>query len=184
MYPQRTCPRRCKVTLAAFVWVFTTLCFQNFPHGACVRGFKITLVAFVHLFSTLCCKIFPQSACLSKFEATMVGYVWPLNIFWQSWTWSSYIFSTFLKSWFSRFLSITQKKEKRAASPEHYWCRLDTGSFKSKLNIVFGLKLKSGSDFLYFNSSCFNILMRDIWLHIFGEVIVFAQRQSHHQMCF
>ena len=42
-----SCPRGCKVTLIAFVWFFTTVCYQMSPQITCLRGCKVTLVAFV-----------------------------------------------------------------------------------------------------------------------------------------
>ena len=53
MVPQTGCPRRCKVTLVAFVWIL------NFF----LRGCIITLLTFVWLFSTVFLKMVPQSAC-------------------------------------------------------------------------------------------------------------------------
>ena len=46
------CPRECEVALAAFVWLFSTVCFQMCSQIACPRRGKVTLVAFFLLFST------------------------------------------------------------------------------------------------------------------------------------
>ena len=45
--------KKCRVTLLAFVWLFSTVCFQMSPQIAGLRGCIITLVAFVWLFSTV-----------------------------------------------------------------------------------------------------------------------------------
>ena len=33
-----TCPRGCKVTLVAFVWLFSAVCFKMCPQSVCIRG--------------------------------------------------------------------------------------------------------------------------------------------------
>ena len=53
-----TLTRKGKVTLAAFVWPFSTVCFQMCPQIACCRGFIFTLVALVWLFSTVCYQMY------------------------------------------------------------------------------------------------------------------------------
>ena len=47
MSPQMACPRWCIVTLVAFIWPFSTVCFQMIPQIACVWWCKLTLVALV-----------------------------------------------------------------------------------------------------------------------------------------
>ena len=54
MCPQNACITGCKVTLVAFVGLFSAMRFQMCPQMACLRGSIITLVAFVwvpHLFN-------------------------------------------------------------------------------------------------------------------------------------
>ena len=46
MSSQRVCRRECVVTLVAFVWLFSTVCFQKSLQIACINWCKITLVAF------------------------------------------------------------------------------------------------------------------------------------------
>ena len=96
MCPQITCMRRCIVTLVAFVWLFSTVCFQMFPQIACMSGCIFTLVAFVRffstawedvkshwlhlfdfvwLFSTVCFQMFPQLASMSGCIFTLVAFV-------------------------------------------------------------------------------------------------------------
>ena len=45
------CLRWCVVTLVAFVWLFSSVCFQVSPQIICQRGCIVTLFAFVWLFS-------------------------------------------------------------------------------------------------------------------------------------
>ena len=47
------CLRLCIVKLAAFVWLFSTVCFQMSPKTACLRRCIVTLAAFVCLFPLL-----------------------------------------------------------------------------------------------------------------------------------
>ena len=51
MCPRIACPRWCKITLVAFVWLFSTVCFQMSPQIACLRWGIVALVALVWLFS-------------------------------------------------------------------------------------------------------------------------------------
>ena len=41
------CMRGCIITLVAFVWLFSCVCFQMGPQMACLGGGKFTLVAFM-----------------------------------------------------------------------------------------------------------------------------------------
>ena len=54
MCSQNICPRGCKVTLVAFIWLFSTVFYQMCPQTVCPRGCIVTLVAFVWLFSIVC----------------------------------------------------------------------------------------------------------------------------------
>ena len=63
MCPQNICPRGCKVTLVAFVWLFSTVCCQMSPQIAYPRRCIVTLVAFVGLFPTVHFQMCPQMAC-------------------------------------------------------------------------------------------------------------------------
>ena len=64
----------CKVTLVAFVWLFSTVDFQMCFQGACITGFKITLVAFVWLFSTVGSQMSPQMACLRECRIALAAF--------------------------------------------------------------------------------------------------------------
>ena len=57
MFPQIACPCGYRVTLVAFVQLFSTVRFQMIPQSECVRGCIITLVAFVWLFPTACFQV-------------------------------------------------------------------------------------------------------------------------------
>ena len=75
MCPQSARITGCKVTLPAFVWLFSALHFQMCPRTVCPRRGKVTLVAFVWPFSTVCFKMFPQIACLKGCIITMIAFV-------------------------------------------------------------------------------------------------------------
>ena len=86
MCPQIACPRRCKVTLVAFVWLFSTVHFHVFPQMACLKGCKVTLVTFVWLFPTVHVHVFLQIACLRGCKVTLVAFVLLLgNLRMQLW---------------------------------------------------------------------------------------------------
>ena len=53
MPPQSTWIRAHIITLVAFDWFFSTVCFQMYPQMSCPRGCIITLVTFVGLFATV-----------------------------------------------------------------------------------------------------------------------------------
>ena len=63
--PQTGCPRRCKVTLVAFVWLFSSVCLQMSPQATWIRTGIFTLVAFVWLFSAVGFQMCPQSTLVS-----------------------------------------------------------------------------------------------------------------------
>ena len=75
MSPQVACTRRGIITLVAFVWLFSTVHFQMSPQIACLRGWKLTLVAFVWLFSTVHFQMSPQIACLRGWKLTLVAWL-------------------------------------------------------------------------------------------------------------
>ena len=104
MSPQIAFQRRRKVTLAALTRLFRTVCFRMYSHRACIKGCKVTLVAFVCLFSIHCAfsnvssnrlpvrmhshigyifllfstvrfKMCPQIACLRRVKVTLVAFV-------------------------------------------------------------------------------------------------------------
>ena len=51
------CLRICKVTLVAFVWLFSTVRFQMCPQISCMRRGIVALVAFVWFFSAVPLKL-------------------------------------------------------------------------------------------------------------------------------
>ena len=72
MYPQKTWVRAGKVTRDAFVWLFSTVCFQMLTQQPCLRRCKVTLVAFVCFFSTVCYQsVYPRGGIV-----TLIAFVW------------------------------------------------------------------------------------------------------------
>ena len=76
MTPQMACIRRCKITLVAFIWFFSSVCFQMSPQIICPKGCIVALVAFVWLFSGVCFQMCPQIACPRRGKVTLVAFVW------------------------------------------------------------------------------------------------------------
>ena len=72
MSPQISCTRGCIVTLIAFVWLFSTVCFQMRSQVACIRRWIVTLIAFAWLFSN----VHFQMACMRWCIITLVALVW------------------------------------------------------------------------------------------------------------
>ena len=63
-FPQIACPRRCKVTLFAFVRPLSPVGFHMSPQIGCIIACIVTPVAFILLFSAVVCQMCPQMACL------------------------------------------------------------------------------------------------------------------------
>ena len=80
MCPQMACLRECIVALIAFVWLFSTMCFQMWPQRVCPRKGIVALVAFVWLFSTVRLQMCLQGACIRRCKVTLVAYVWLVSI--------------------------------------------------------------------------------------------------------
>ena len=77
MLPQIAWMRRCRVTLAAFVWLFSTVSFQMLPQMACLRRCIVALVAFVWLYSTVCFQMLPQIAWMRRCIVTLCFQMCP-----------------------------------------------------------------------------------------------------------
>ena len=71
-----TSPRRCIITLVAFVWLFSTVRFQMSFQTECMSRCKITLVAFVWSFPTMRFQMFPQIVCMRRCIVTLIACVW------------------------------------------------------------------------------------------------------------
>ena len=88
---QSACIRGCKITLVAFVWLFSTVRFQMSPQIACLRRGIVTLLAFLWLFSTVRFQMGPQIASLRRCIITQVAFVWLLSTVYlqmfPQWTW-------------------------------------------------------------------------------------------------
>ena len=76
MSPQSACMNRCKFTLTALVWFFSTMLLQMFPQMTCPRGCIFTLVTFVRLFPTVCFQMCPQMVCFRRGIVILVTFVW------------------------------------------------------------------------------------------------------------
>ena len=76
MSPQIACPRRGIVTLVAFVWPFSAVRFQMTLQITCLKGNKVALVEFAWLFSTVSFHMCPQSVCINERIVTLVAFVW------------------------------------------------------------------------------------------------------------
>ena len=75
MSPQITCPRRCKVTLVAFVWLFSTIFLNVSSMYFDQRRHTISLVALVYLFPTVHFHLRPQVSCLILCILATVAFV-------------------------------------------------------------------------------------------------------------
>ena len=80
MFPQIACQRGCIVTLVAFIWFFSAVCFQMCPQMACLRGYIVTLIAFVWPFSTVCLHMCSQIVGSGRCKVTLVAIVWLVSI--------------------------------------------------------------------------------------------------------
>ena len=75
MSPKMACLNRCKITLVAFVGIFSTVRFQMSSQMACLRRCKITLVAFVWLFSTVCFRMCPEISRMRGLIVTLPAFI-------------------------------------------------------------------------------------------------------------
>ena len=73
--PQRAWIRAVKLTLVAFVRLFSSVYFQMCFQRACIRGCKVTLVAFMCLFPSVRCQMCLQMACLRRDKVTLVAFI-------------------------------------------------------------------------------------------------------------
>ena len=80
MSPQIACIVRSILTLVAFLWLFSTVCFQMCPQFTYPRGCIVTLVAFVWLFSTVLFQMSPQMASMRRGIVTLIALGWFCNI--------------------------------------------------------------------------------------------------------
>ena len=62
--------------LVAFVWLFSTVCFEVCLQRACLRGAKVTLVAFVWFFFNVYFQKCPQMAHMRGCIVTLIAFVW------------------------------------------------------------------------------------------------------------
>ena len=77
MFHWTVCPRGSKVTSVAFVYLFSTVCFQMSLQLAWLREGIVTLAASVcRLLPTVCFQMSLQIACLRGFKVTLAALVW------------------------------------------------------------------------------------------------------------
>ena len=95
MCPQISCFRRCKVTLIAFVWLFSTVCFQMWLQSPSMCRCKVTLVAFIWLVSTVHFQMCPQATFHRGCILTLVALVWTFSFIICVCQGNVYIISTF-----------------------------------------------------------------------------------------
>ena len=67
---------RSKVALVAFVWLFSTVCFQMSPQIACLGRSKVTLVAFL---SIVHFQKYTWNVCFSGEIVALMAFVWFLS---------------------------------------------------------------------------------------------------------
>ena len=67
---------RSKVALVAFVWLFSTVCFQMSPKIACLGRSKVTLVAFL---SIVHFQKYTWNVCFSGDIVALMAFVWFLS---------------------------------------------------------------------------------------------------------
>ena len=120
MYLKMACMSRGIITLVAFIWFFSTVCFQMHHQIACMRGCILTLVAFVWPLSL---------ATLCHSYGSPKPTLFTLKYF-------------FLQDFDPSLPRIKGGKEGMYTWCQHFCCPMGTGSFKLKLSIVCGLKEK------------------------------------------
>ena len=81
MSPQTTCLRQCRTILVAFIWLFSTVCFQMCSQMACrLRGSIVTLIAFIWLFATMFSQMNPQITSTRRYLVTLIAFLWHNDI--------------------------------------------------------------------------------------------------------
>ena len=75
MFAQIVCQRKFKVTLFAFVWLFSIMSFQMCHENACLRRGKVKLVTFFRLFFTVRFQMSPWIVCPKKGKVTLIAFV-------------------------------------------------------------------------------------------------------------
>ena len=81
MFSQTVCPSGCKVTLVAFVWLFSSVHFQMSPQIGFLSRCKVALFALVWLLSTVHFQMSPQIVGLGGCKVALIALVWPHMIY-------------------------------------------------------------------------------------------------------
>ena len=92
MFAQSACVCGCIVTLIAFVWFFSIVCFQMCFQILCLGGNKVTMFAFKQFFTTMDFPITSQISCLGGCKVALIAFVW-LCVF------VSILYARIFKSW-------------------------------------------------------------------------------------
>ena len=72
---------QCMIILVAFIWLFSTVCFQMCSQMACrLRGSIVTLIAFIWLFATMCSQMNPQITSTRRYLVTLIAFLWHNDI--------------------------------------------------------------------------------------------------------
>ena len=74
MRPQTACMNRCKVALARFMRFFNSVSFLMVPQVAWSYICKVTLFAFVRFFSKII-QMCPQTACMNRFKVALATFI-------------------------------------------------------------------------------------------------------------
>ena len=80
MFSQVACLWGCKVTLIAFVWLFSNVFFHVCLQSTFIRWCIVTLVAFVWLFSSVFFHVCYQTVCPRRGKVTLDAFVWLFSI--------------------------------------------------------------------------------------------------------
>ena len=69
------------IILVAFIWLFSTVCFQMCSQMACrLRGSIVTLIAFIWLFATMFSQMNPQITSTRRYLVTLIAFLWHNDI--------------------------------------------------------------------------------------------------------
>ena len=150
MCPQTTCLRGCIVTLAAFVWLFSTVHLQMCLQSTCIWGCIITLVAVVWIFPTVRFQVCPQIAFLRECIVTLVAFFW--------WHRQVIAFKIFLHP------SCSRKGKPMQSWTSHFWCLQGTDC------LIFGDPI--WLDLRYESESFYNLDVWDIWKYCFHSLFL------------
>ena len=146
MSHQLTCCRGCIITLVAFFWLFSTVCFQMCPQMACLRRCIVALVAFLHhVFSNESSNHLPERkhSCIgcicgaSPHYESANAFWYGLHVWMNSYTGSSCGIHPSSHTWFENFPSPFLKSKEDLRIVLHRltpfpWMRQWKNAFKER----------------------------------------------------